>query len=85
MIETNTTKRNESLLQALNARHAAITNNIANADTPNSKKTTVEFQDELRRIIENGKTGQLRMQRTHEKQRNIFPSAIRIPPSYSTE
>ncbi|CAI6082584.1 Flagellar basal body rod protein FlgB [Paenibacillus sp. JJ-100] len=67
MIETNTSRRNESLLQALNARHQAITNNIANADTPNYKKTTVEFEDELRRIVENGKNGQLRMRRTHEK------------------
>ncbi|WP_426334308.1 flagellar basal body rod protein FlgB [Paenibacillus silvae] len=67
MIETQTSKRNDSLLQALNARHQAITNNIANADTPNYKSTTVEFQDELRRIIENGKSGQLQMQRTHEK------------------
>ena len=44
MIETNTTKRNESLLQALNARHAAITNNIANADTPNYKRQPLSFK-----------------------------------------
>ncbi|MDT9721145.1 flagellar basal body rod protein FlgB [Paenibacillus sp. ClWae2A] len=67
MIETNTTRRNESLLQALTAQHNAITNNIANADTPNYKKKTVEFQEELRRIVENGKTDQLAMKRTHNK------------------
>lgn len=67
LIETNTSRRNESLLQALNVQHKVTTENIANADTPNYKKKSVEFEEELRRIIENGKTDQLDMKRTHEK------------------
>jgi flagellar basal-body rod protein FlgB len=67
LIETNTSRRNESLLQALNVQHQVTTENIANADTPNYKKKSVEFEEELRRIIENGKTDQLAMKRTHEK------------------
>ncbi|WP_339278129.1 flagellar basal body rod protein FlgB [Paenibacillus sp. FSL W8-0426] len=67
MIETNTSRRNESLLQILNTKHGVITNNIANADTPNYKKKSVAFEDELRRMIENGNTPELDLKQTHPK------------------
>ncbi|MCM3172866.1 MULTISPECIES: flagellar basal body rod protein FlgB [Paenibacillus] len=67
MIETNTSKRNESLLQVLTTRHNVTANNIANADTPNYKKKSVEFQEELRRIVEQGNTDNLDLHRTHPK------------------
>ncbi|MCG7377269.1 flagellar basal body rod protein FlgB [Paenibacillus sp. ACRSA] len=67
MIETNTSKRNESLLQVLTARHNVTAHNIANADTPNYKKKSVEFQEELRRIVEQGNTDHLNLHRTHPK------------------
>ncbi|MEN1986822.1 flagellar basal body rod protein FlgB [Paenibacillus hubeiensis] len=67
MIETNTSRRNESLLQILNTKHGVITNNIANADTPNYKRKSVAFEDELRRMIENGNTTELDLKQTHPK------------------
>lgn len=67
MIETNTSRRNESLLQILNTKHGVITNNIANADTPNYKRKSVAFEDELRRMIENGNTQKLDLKQTHPK------------------
>lgn len=67
MIETNTSRRNESLLQILNTKHGVITNNIANADTPNYKKKSVAFEEELRRMIENGNTQKLDLKQTHPK------------------
>ncbi|MGG4127137.1 flagellar basal body rod protein FlgB [Paenibacillus illinoisensis] len=67
MIETNTSRRNESLLQVLNVQHKVTTDNIANADTPNYKKKSVEFEEALRRIVENGTTRELDMHRTHPK------------------
>ncbi|WP_440117566.1 flagellar basal body rod protein FlgB [Paenibacillus sp. QZ-Y1] len=80
MIETNTSRRNESLLQVLTTQHNVITNNIANADTPHYKKKTVEFQEELRRIVENGKTDSLDMKRTHQKHFPISnPGASIVP------
>ncbi|WP_150271379.1 flagellar basal body rod protein FlgB [Paenibacillus tepidiphilus] len=67
MIQSSSSRLNESLLQVLNVRHNVTAENIANADTPNYKKKTVEFQEELRRIIENGSSDNLEVKRTHPK------------------
>ncbi|MFC9707203.1 flagellar basal body rod protein FlgB [Paenibacillus sp. NPDC056933] len=80
MIETNTSRRNESLLQVLNVQHKVTTENIANADTPNYKKKSVEFEEELRRIIENGKTENLDMHRTHPKHFPVSNPASSVVP-----
>lgn len=38
-------------IEGTNKRHMAIANNIANADTPNYQRATVEFEDQLKRIL----------------------------------
>lgn len=38
-------------IEGTNARHKAISNNIANVDTPNYQRATVEFEDQLKRIL----------------------------------
>ncbi|MEK3687058.1 flagellar basal body rod protein FlgB [Paenibacillus sp. FSL R10-2736] len=67
MIQSSSSKINESLLNVLNVRHRAIAENIANADTPNYKKKTVEFQEELRRAIQNDTQDDLEIKQTHHK------------------
>ncbi|MGE5559963.1 MAG: flagellar basal body rod protein FlgB [Chloroflexota bacterium] len=42
----------ERSLDASSLRHRVIANNIANADTPQFKASTVEFEAELRRALE---------------------------------
>lgn len=80
MIESSTSKRNESLLHVLNVRHEAIAGNIANADTPNYKTKSVEFKEELRRILDNDTTGDLEIKRSHPKHLQIKdPGASIIP------
>lgn len=39
-------------LDGLSARHKAISSNIANADTPDYKRTDVSFEDQLGKIIQ---------------------------------
>lgn len=38
-------------VEGTNLRHRAIANNIANADTPNYQRATVEFEEQLKRAI----------------------------------
>jgi flagellar basal-body rod protein FlgB len=71
LIQSSSSKINESLLNVLNVRHRAIAENIANADTPNYKKKTVEFQEELRRAIQNDTQGELEIKQTHHKHLQI--------------
>jgi len=42
-----------SAMQAAIFRNEVISNNIANADTPGFKKSRVEFEDSLRRALDN--------------------------------
>lgn len=42
-------------IEGTNARHRAISNNIANVDTPNYQRATVSFEEQLKRAI--SKTG----------------------------
>jgi len=49
-------------------RRQVIANNLANADVPNFKRTTVNFESELKRALETeGKRPALEMTQTHEK------------------
>lgn len=38
-------------IEGTNQRHQAISNNIANVDTPNYQRATVSFEDQLRRTL----------------------------------
>jgi flagellar basal-body rod protein FlgB len=40
-------------IEGTNQRHNAISNNIANVDTPHYQRATVNFEDQLKRIISN--------------------------------
>lgn len=42
-------------IEGTNLRHTAISNNIANVDTPTYQRATVDFEDQLKRAI--SKTG----------------------------
>ncbi|MFM9280979.1 flagellar basal body rod protein FlgB [Paenibacillus jiagnxiensis] len=64
MIHSNNNELNASLLVALNAKNRVIANNIANADTPYYKAQSVEFEEELKRKLESGSSGQLPLKRT---------------------
>lgn len=63
----------EHALHGLNARTKAISNNIANVNTPGYKKQTVEFETELKKALEgttdqnNRKFNDIPLDRTHEK------------------
>jgi flagellar basal-body rod protein FlgB len=49
-------------------RRSVIANNMANADVPNFKRTTVSFESELKRALESGKQKPaLELNLTHEK------------------
>ena len=46
-------KKKKKALTGLNTRHKAISNNIANADTPNYKRKYVTFRNELKSALGN--------------------------------
>ncbi|MEK5445287.1 flagellar basal body rod protein FlgB [Paenibacillus sp. FSL R7-0331] len=80
MIQSRSSQINESFLQVLNARHQAIAENIANADTPNYKKKTVEFEEQLRRVINSGSQQELDVRRTHDKHISIRDTGAPVIP-----
>lgn len=45
-------------------RHKAITNNIANSNTPGYKRTAVSFEEQLKQSVKNNK---ISLNKTHEK------------------
>lgn len=53
-------------LDGSSAKHNAISNNLANVNTPGYKKTTVNFESELRNIMEN-KSSKLSLNKTNQK------------------
>lgn len=67
MIESSSSRLNESFLQILNVRHQAIAENIANADTPGYKKQTVVFEEELRKAINGSTRDELEIRQTHSR------------------
>ena len=48
-------------------RHQVSANNIANADTPNFKRTTVNFESELKRALDSEKVDKPKAFLTHPK------------------
>jgi len=48
-------------------RHQVSANNIANADTPNFKRTTVNFESELKRALDSEKVQKPQAYLTHPK------------------
>ena len=54
-------------LQAANLRQEVISNNIANVNTPNFKKSDVVFEDLLAKELNSGQSGKLEMVRTNDR------------------
>lgn len=46
-------------LDGLSARQRAISNNIANVETPGYKRSSVSFEAELKRVLERGKSHEI--------------------------
>ncbi len=53
-------------LDGSSMKHNAISNNLANVNTPGYKKTTINFESELRSIMED-KTSKLNLNKTNKK------------------
>jgi len=56
----------EGGLQALDLRHKVLADNIANVDTPNFKRSDVNFEQVLRSAL-TGESGNLELKRTSER------------------
>ena len=54
-------------LQAATLRHAVISDNIANVNTPNFKKSNVDFEELLAKELDMDSSGKLKMARTSPK------------------
>lgn len=70
---------NESLLKAVSARHEAIVNNIANADTPHFKKKAVVFEEELNRKIAAKYDEGIGLTQTHAKHMPTKSTTNEVP------
>ena len=57
----------QNAMGAATLRQKVISNNIANVNTPNFKKSEVVFEDLLSEELEESNSGKLRMARTNEK------------------
>ena len=56
----------KTALDGSSLRYEAISNNLANVNTPNYKRTTVEFENELQKVI-SGENTKLTLTKTHDK------------------
>lgn len=69
-------------MQAANIRQEVIANNIANVNTPNFRKSVVNFEDLLaREIYGEEPDGKLDMVRTHDKHLPFKPLEFRAEPT----
>ena len=69
-------------MTAANIRQEVIANNIANVNTPNFRKSNVEFEELLAREIYGEESdGKLRMARTHDKHLPYVPPQFRAEPT----
>ena len=57
----------ERALSAANLRHEVISDNLANINTPNFKRSQVVFEELLSKEIFGEESGELPLVRTHEK------------------
>jgi len=69
-------------MTAASMRQEVISHNIANVNTPNYRKTNLEFEDMLaREIYGDEPDGTLPMVRTHDKHLPFKPSAFHAEPT----
>lgn len=70
-------------MTAASIRHEAISHNIANVNTPNFRKTVVEFEDLLAREIygDEPEEGKLQMVRTNDRHLPHKPSTYHAEPN----
>ena len=69
-------------MTAANIRQEVIANNIANVNTPNYRKSVVDFESLLaREIYGEEPDGKLKMARTHEKHLPFVPMNYRAEPT----
>lgn len=69
-------------MTAATMRHEVISNNIANVNTPNYRKSVVNFEDMLaREIYGEEDDGKLKMVRTHEKHLPFKPLKFHAEPT----
>ena len=69
-------------MTAATMRQEVISHNIANVNTPNYRKTNLEFEDMLaREIYGDEPDGTLPMVRTHDKHLPFKPSAFHAEPT----
>lgn len=71
MLENTTFKRSLDILQrsmgANSLRRQVIANNLANAETPNFKRSVLNFESQLSRALASEQNSRLTGKRTHEK------------------
>ncbi len=65
-------------LHAADVRHQVISNNMANVNTPNFKRSVVKFESLLAEALYPQKTGELRLARTNPRHLCI-PGMERLP------
>ena len=69
-------------MTAATIRHEVIANNIANVNTPNYRKSVVEFEDLLaRELYGEEPDGKLKMTRTHDKHLPFKPLDFHATPT----
>lgn len=71
----------EKALSASSLRHKVISNNIANVNTPNFKKSEVSFEDQLKSAMD---IKQPALSRTHPRHLPISPTGINVEPKIHT-
>ena len=68
-------------MTAANMRQEVIANNIANVNTPNFRKSNLEFEEMLAREIYGEESdGKLKMERTHDKHLPFKPLEFHAEP-----
>ncbi|MBR4904491.1 MAG: flagellar basal body rod protein FlgB [Selenomonadaceae bacterium] len=73
-------------MTAANIRQEIIANNIANVNTPNFRKSSVEFEELLAREIYGEESdGKLKLERTHDKHLPFVPLDFRAEPTINQD
>ena len=74
-------------LTAASMRQEVVSNNLANVNTPNFRRSTVEFEDVLAREIygEKAPEGELQMVRTHDKHLPFKPFNVHAAPTVAED
>ena len=70
------------VLDGLWLRDKAINHNISNVNTPNYKRLTVNFEDQLKAALEDNKT---KLNRTHSKHLPVTKGIEEVEPRISTD